>query len=359
MDTSTSGWLGLAASALGSSFNYSATAATNKRGEKIARANNALQEKLFNQQLDFNREMAQQSHDWNLEFWNAQNEYNTPINTMNRLKAAGLNPNLIYGSGSATTPAGSISAPRTSSAPSAPHMQAPNLVAPRIDVGSLASSIMQLETQKNEVTKGKLENEALANRNSVFALQRQDMELEVAIKGLQFAKSQTEKDYWRDMIESNLNVNRSTYARNIASASNLDSLTDLNRDVMPGYYEAKTSESLASAKRSISDVALIQAKAAYTLVMTKNALYDLEVIKPASAAKIYGEVEKLTYELQSAKSEADIKKARAKYYQIEADIAEDTEDFAKWRHILTPVDMFFKTLGSLLGGVGLIKKGSK
>ena len=45
----------------------------------------------------------------NVEFWNMQNAYNTPKQQMARLKDAGLNPNLIYGSGSANTGvAGSI-----------------------------------------------------------------------------------------------------------------------------------------------------------------------------------------------------------------------------------------------------------
>lgn len=33
----------------------------------------------------------------NIEFWNLQNEYNSPSAQMERLRAAGLNPNLIYG----------------------------------------------------------------------------------------------------------------------------------------------------------------------------------------------------------------------------------------------------------------------
>ena len=45
----------------------------------------------------------------NIKFWNMQNEYNTPAQQMARLKKAGLNPALIYGSGSAQTGvAGSI-----------------------------------------------------------------------------------------------------------------------------------------------------------------------------------------------------------------------------------------------------------
>jgi len=31
--------------------------------------------------------------------WKMQNEYNSPLNQMKRLKEAGLNPNLMYGKG--------------------------------------------------------------------------------------------------------------------------------------------------------------------------------------------------------------------------------------------------------------------
>jgi len=45
----------------------------------------------------------------NTEFWNMQNKYNTPKAQMARLKEAGLNPALIYGSGATNTGvAGSI-----------------------------------------------------------------------------------------------------------------------------------------------------------------------------------------------------------------------------------------------------------
>jgi len=47
----------------------------------------------------------------NIKFWKMQNAYNTPAKQMERLQKAGLNPNLIYGSGSANTGvAGSIAA---------------------------------------------------------------------------------------------------------------------------------------------------------------------------------------------------------------------------------------------------------
>ena len=39
----------------------------------------------------------------NLEFWEMQNKYNSPEEQMNRLRQAGLNPNLVYGKGADNT----------------------------------------------------------------------------------------------------------------------------------------------------------------------------------------------------------------------------------------------------------------
>lgn len=53
-----------------------------------------------------NREFAEkqtnQQRQWALEDWRAQNEYNSPRSQMQRLQEAGLNPNLVYGTGAAT-----------------------------------------------------------------------------------------------------------------------------------------------------------------------------------------------------------------------------------------------------------------
>lgn len=50
----------------------------------------------------------QNSAQWDM--WNAQNAYNMPAAQMKRLKEAGLNPMLVYGSGSHSFTAGSMSA---------------------------------------------------------------------------------------------------------------------------------------------------------------------------------------------------------------------------------------------------------
>lgn len=52
---------------------------------------------------DFSREMYGRQYADNVAFWNMQNEYNSPQAQMQRLKAAGLNPHLVYGGSSGGT----------------------------------------------------------------------------------------------------------------------------------------------------------------------------------------------------------------------------------------------------------------
>lgn len=58
----------------------------------------------------FSREMYDRQKADNLEFWNLQNEYNSPQAQMSRFQEAGLNPHLIYGQGNSGN-AGAISSP--------------------------------------------------------------------------------------------------------------------------------------------------------------------------------------------------------------------------------------------------------
>lgn len=58
--------------------------------------------------LAANKELAAYSYGKDLEMWNRSNEYNDPRNQMQRLQGAGLNPNLVYGSGAVGNQSGAI-----------------------------------------------------------------------------------------------------------------------------------------------------------------------------------------------------------------------------------------------------------
>lgn len=80
-----------------------------------------------------NMELAKYQNEWNEYMWNKQNEYNTPKNQMARYLEAGLNPNLIYGSGSA-------SSGNSTSVPTAANMHVEPLPVPNL--GEAANQVV-------------------------------------------------------------------------------------------------------------------------------------------------------------------------------------------------------------------------
>ncbi len=85
----------------------------------------------------------------NIRFWEMQNAYNTPAQQMARLKKAGLNPALIYGSGSANTGvAGAV---------------APSKPAPYNIKNPVPLQAMLLEAQIGNIKADTLKKEADAN----------------------------------------------------------------------------------------------------------------------------------------------------------------------------------------------------
>lgn len=63
-------------------------------------AGNFMLQTIGNEQSRrWSERMYQRQYDDNIRFWQMQNEYNTPEMQMQRFRAAGLNPNLIYGQG--------------------------------------------------------------------------------------------------------------------------------------------------------------------------------------------------------------------------------------------------------------------
>ncbi|QRV61748.1 DNA pilot protein [Microvirus sp.] len=66
----------------------------------------------------FNKKLAEKQNEYNLNMWKMQAEYNSPQAQMERYRAAGLNPNLIYGQGNN----GNMSNAPQMVTPNAPHI---------------------------------------------------------------------------------------------------------------------------------------------------------------------------------------------------------------------------------------------
>ena len=87
------------ASALGNVLGFGSSSSANKTNLQIARENNQAQREMFHEQMAYNTDM-----------WNKQNQYNLPVNQVQRLLAAGINPAAVYGNGTMSE-AGQLTAP--------------------------------------------------------------------------------------------------------------------------------------------------------------------------------------------------------------------------------------------------------
>ena len=70
-----------------------------------------------------NDKLAEQANQWSLEQWQRENDYNLPIHQLERLRQAGINPNLAYANGSPMNEAaGSPSVTSAAGTQVAPHV---------------------------------------------------------------------------------------------------------------------------------------------------------------------------------------------------------------------------------------------
>ena len=110
-------------------------------------------------QQNYNQRVYERNRTDALADWNRQNEYNSPQEQMRRFKAAGLNPNLIYGS--------------ATSSPSAPIKQSESgsftPIVPKVDpsqIGDTVNTYFNVLKQKAEISNLEATNEQIkANTN--------------------------------------------------------------------------------------------------------------------------------------------------------------------------------------------------
>lgn len=126
-----------------------------------------------------------------LSDWEMNNDYNSPIKQMARLREAGLNPNLIYGSGSAQTGnAGEVRGVQTPSL----DRQTPDMSG----ISRLGGAYINAQQQRAELDNTRAQNSVIQNQAALLEAQR----LAIPIK--------------------NRNIDAST--ENIQSGTNINSL---------------------------------------------------------------------------------------------------------------------------------------
>lgn len=206
------------------------------------------------QQQDWASQMYDKQFANNVKFWNMQNEYNAPAQQMARFKAAGLNPNLIYGQGNAGN-AGPISTP---------DIQSVNYKAPQVSGANplaVLNAVADLKIKAAQADNLKAQNTVLLEEGALKHSQGLTSDFNL---GLSQDLRATSADYRREQlrqltqqIDQSISENA---RREVANAASVDEIMEritksqvergnlmLDRgriQAEKGKYEADTANSL-------------------------------------------------------------------------------------------------------------------
>lgn len=196
-------------SLLGSGINAIAQNRANRQNLKLAQYQNAWQsaenDKAFKN---------------NVLMWNMQNAYNSPTAQMSRLRQAGLNPNLVYGSGVTGNSAGSapqyepIKVQRATMEPYRGwNLGLSDAVSTYMAARQNKAQIENMEAQ-NKLIKEQARTEGIRQGNIAMSTARSGFDLNLA----------------REL--RNVSIDRAIAEKNLTEAHNAGAWTDANRKVL-------------------------------------------------------------------------------------------------------------------------------
>lgn len=173
--------------------------------------------KAVQEQNAGNMALAEYGYQKDLEMWQRQNEYNLPVNQIQRLKDAGLNPNLAYGMGN------------VGNANSSPNYSAPSMQA-YTDFGDFGASragqaLMNGLVGLSQVKKTNAETDYIRQNTQNLEVEQTYKELRNDFQMFLNAKTKEEAAIWKDILYSRLQNIDSNTMKNYSSAE----LNDSNR----------------------------------------------------------------------------------------------------------------------------------
>lgn len=227
-------------------------------------------------------EAAVSSYERQLDFWNKQNEYNTPSNQRTLLEQAGLNPALMYGSSVSSSTASSLSSTATGQGKTTPtnynltgSMDIINKMAMAtqikktnadIDKTNAESEAIRASLPTHGLTQSKLSAEieklSLDNKFSsdTLDLRTASSQYDMLDKSLRYQDQQqgysakNENDYWSQNVKSNITTMNAQASEAVSSAKNAGFTADMSETRKNMYYAENLGKILQSYGSFSSDV---------------------------------------------------------------------------------------------------------
>lgn len=250
-----------------------------------------------------NKQLEERRHQWNIEDWQRQNDYNSPAAMMARLAQAGINPNLITGEPTAA----SISPTSAGSgASSSGH-------------GDVSALLPGIQARANiELTKSQIRlQDAQAKDLEASARQR---DADVGYRGQEIGLKGQELEISRSLAASKINVDTATVKHLAKDVEQLQSLVelhnadrdlktaqrnweDMSRDARISMIKAQTKQFISSANLSDAEadrisrlveteLYLMQRQASYVDFQGRNEQFDLiqQTLDDPLARKVFYEI---------------------------------------------------------------------
>lgn len=144
-----------------SAFNYAADLRNQKAATEMAKYNTDAT-------IQAQKDAANLAYQRNLEQWNRENQYNSPLANMQRLRAAGLNPMLVYGTGAvgANTAANSPQMPVIN-----PEYKYQARQIPKMDPLAVAQTAQSLAMGKAQIDQVRANTELTLEEKKIRAVQ--------------------------------------------------------------------------------------------------------------------------------------------------------------------------------------------
>lgn len=261
----------------------------------------------------FSREMYERTKNDNLAFWDQQNKYNAPAAQMQRLKEAGLNPNLVYGG---SGPSGQASPIQT------PDVQSAQFRSPDFS-GAFSQSASNLaEFQNMEIRQAQLDN--LFAQGSVLKQEALLKAAQIGSTTAATARTQFDLDFASELRNTSADFLRTQVDKMKADVQFTLNQTELNTAMNSANIQEAVSR-IATARLQRDGMRLEQARTKVdTAIRNLDLKYYKQGIPPGSPfyAKLVAQIlERILPRLQGTPQQP------ARNIGIKRDITDKINDF--------------------------------
>ncbi|QCS36954.1 DNA pilot protein [Tortoise microvirus 33] len=232
------GGASLIGGAISGLFGSKSSKKANQSNERLAAQQNEYNLQYQANEFAQNQKMSDLEYQRNLEQWHLQNEYNSPAQQRQRLVEAGLNPNLVYGSGTASAGNATGSPQYQAARYKAPNAERATVhpqgfVPPAIDPYQAVGLGQQLAMQKAQVSQLAAQTEFTKQQTANAALESLFKTARTAGVHLDNAKKSSLFDLSIDQARANLAKTQSSTSLDSARLDLQRVLNDRARALAP------------------------------------------------------------------------------------------------------------------------------